>query len=858
MNTHTQDCWQALLAQIAAAQGSSQEPKAALVLLPFSQLLPIASKLWAQQHPSGLLPRFETTQSWVQKLPPLTGAAAPSAEDFQFDIAQDSLRARDLLTQTGFKEQSEQLYPTLLDYAKALAQLARALAPATRAAWAADLHLRLEEIAPKLPSDHRNYERALLGIALEWVARSNFHSDVLFTPVAAADWSQLLVVQGLQQDNFAQNLSGFWQAAGKSTQQINFSPALDMQSPQLGQVQSYCVHSSQELLHSSAQLAIELLQSGQRPVALISQDRHISRQMRALLAKQGLRIRDETGWKLSTTHAAGSIFSLLQAALAPQSSAAQLAWLKAALGPGHAPLLALESYIYKEKTLASLVKPATAATQKIASTCAELLASITQLAQLLSGRQRLGDWQQRLFSALQLHGLAEQLEADAAGSACLQALQAPSSNARTLSLAQFVAWARDVLEGQNYNPAQAADPDIVFLPLEQMLGREFAAVLLPGADSERLPLYKARLNIFSPKQMEVLGLPNAQTQATILQQAWLQAACNPALHALWAQSEDGQERSASPLLLAWQQVHGAHNTAITPQMRDLQAAVQLPPQAQAGDLRVTHISASGYEALRNCPYLYFAKNLLKLQPTEELDEEPTSRDWGNFVHATLLQFHETRKAASALPDAQLLAQCAAQQMQILATQQGNSNLATLLLPYEYSWPKLAANYLEWLAQAENEGWRFESGEFLPADAPQLPLADGSVLQLRGSIDRLDVGQPAQQRLLDYKTGSSSKLTSKVNSIYEDTQLPFYALLLGKEAQENLSAAYLNLREDEAKLIEHPAIADAASALAEGLVADISRIHAGTPMQALGAEENVCGYCEMRGLCRKDFWPAQAA
>ena len=855
MNTHTQDCWQALLAQIAKAQGGSQQPKAALVLLPFSQLLPIASKLWAQQQPTGLLPRFETTQSWVQKLPPLSGAVAPSAEDFQFDIAQDSLRARDLLTQTGFKDQSEQLYPTLLDYAKALAQLARAQAPAARAAWAANLR---EQLPQTLPSEHNDYERALLAIALEWVARSNFHSDVLFSPIAGADWSQLLVVEGLQEDHFAQNLGNFWQAAGKTTQQINFSPTLNMQSPQLGQVQSYCVHSSQELLHSTAQLAIELLQNGQRPLALISQDRHISRQMRALLAKQGLRIRDETGWKLSTTHAAGSIFSVLQAALAPQSSAAQLAWLKAALGPEHAQLLALESYIYKEKTLASLDKAATAATQKIAGTCAELLSSITQLAQLLSGRQRLGDWQQRLHSALQLHGLAQALEADDAGSACLQALQAPSSNARSLSLAQFVAWARDVLEGENYSPAQAADPDIVFLPLEQMLGREFAAVLLPGADSERLPLYKPRLNVFSPKQMEVLGLPNAQTQAAILQQAWLQAACNPRLHALWAKSEDGQERSASPLLLAWQQVHGAHNSAIAPQMRDLQAAAQLPPQAQAGDLRVTHISASGYEALRNCPYLYFAKNLLKLQPTDELDEEPSSRDWGNFVHATLLQFHEARRASSALPDTELLAQCAAQQMQILAAQQGNNNLATLLLPYEYSWPKLATHYLEWLAQAESEGWRYENGEFLPADAPQLPLADGSVLQLRGSIDRLDLGTPAQQRLLDYKTGNSLKLTSKVKSIYEDTQLPFYALLLGAAAQENLSAAYLNLREDEAKLIEHPAIGDAAQALKAGLVADISRIHAGTPMQALGAEENVCGYCEMRGLCRKDFWPAQAA
>ena len=859
MNKHTQDCWQALFAQLAALQAGSAQPGSCMVLLPFGQLLPIAGKLWAQQQPTGLLPRFATTQTWAQNLPPLTGVQAPGAEDFQFDMAQDSLRARDLLTQTGLQAQSEHLYPQLLAYAQPLAQLARAQAPATRAAWADNLRLNLPAT---MPSEHNRYERALLAIALEWVAHSNYHSDVLFSSAAGAGWSQLLLVQGLQQDTLAQNVAAYWQTAGKTTQAWDFSPALDWQSPQLGQVRSYALHSSADLLHSSAQLALELVQDGQRPVALITQDRHISRQMRAVLAKQGLRIRDETGWKLSTTHAAGTIFSVLQAALAPHSSAAQLAWLKAALGPAHAALLALEGYIYKEKTLASLDKPATAAAQKIAALCAELLPSITQLAQLLSGRQRLDDWQQRLYSALQLHGLAAQLEADDAGSACLQALQAPSSNSRSLSLVQFAAWVRDVLESGNYLPTQPADCDIVFLPLAQMLGRDFAAVLLPGADSERLPLYQPKLTVFSPAQLALLGLPDAQAQAATLQQAWLQAACNPTLHALWAQVEDGQERSASPLLLAWQQVHGVQTAPLEPHMRKIDAAAQLPPQAEAGDLRITHISASAYEDLRNCPYRYFAKNLLKLRPTDELEEEPDQQDWGNFVHATLLHFHQARQNPSALPqalaDAELLAQSAAQQMQTLVAQQSNSSMAALLLPYAYSWPKLAANYLEWLAGAEAEGWRFQNGEFQAPNPPQLPLADGSAVQLRGTIDRLDAKLPSEQRLLDYKTGDAKKLMRKVASIYEDTQLPFYALLLGDDAAADLGAAYLAVREGETTLIPHPAITEAAQALAQGLIDDLSRIHAGTPMQALGAEDDVCGHCEMRGMCRKDFWPAQAA
>ena len=59
---------------------------------------------------------------------------------------------------------------------------------------------------------------------------------------------------------------------------------------------------------------------GERPVALIAQDRVLVRRVRALLERAGVRIADETGWKLSTTRAGASVMSLLQAAR-PDASA---------------------------------------------------------------------------------------------------------------------------------------------------------------------------------------------------------------------------------------------------------------------------------------------------------------------------------------------------------------------------------------------------------------------------------------------------------------------------------------------------------------------------------------------------------
>ena len=44
----------------------------------------------------------------------------------------------------------------------------------------------------------------------------------------------------------------------------------------------------------------------------------------------------------------------------------------------------------------------------------------------------------------------------------------------------------------------------------------------------------------------------------------------------------------------------------------------------------------------------------------------------------------------------------------------------------------------------------------------------------------------------------------------------------------------------------------AAQLYEGMAHDLARIAAGEPLPALG-EGSVCGWCDARGLCRKDFW-----
>ena len=62
---------------------------------------------------------------------------------------------------------------------------------------------------------------------------------------------------------------------------------------------------------AAAAQVLDHLGRGERPVALVAQDRVLVRRVRALLERAGARIADETGWKMSTTRAGASVMALL-------------------------------------------------------------------------------------------------------------------------------------------------------------------------------------------------------------------------------------------------------------------------------------------------------------------------------------------------------------------------------------------------------------------------------------------------------------------------------------------------------------------------------------------------------------------
>jgi ATP-dependent helicase/nuclease subunit B len=134
----------------------------------------------------------------------------------------------------------------------------------------------------------------------------------------------------------------------------------------------------------------------------------------------------------------------------------------------------------------------------------------------------------------------------------------------------------------------------------------------------------------------------------------------------------------------------------------------------------------------------------------------------------------------------------------------------------------------------------------------LSLANNRTLVLEGRLDRVD--QHKQDdcfAVLDYKTLSVAQLKKKLGTLGEDIQLPVYAKLLGDKVG---AAAYLSL--DKEKVSADVGIESDIDQLTEDVIQRLCHVFAmlydGAKLRAQGIEQD-CEFCEMRGLCRKDYW-----
>ena len=210
-----------------------------------------------------------------------------------------------------------------------------------------------------------------------------------------------------------------------------------------------------------------------------------------------------------------------------------------------------------------------------------------------------------------------------------------------------------------------------------------------------------------------------------------------------------------------------------------QSATELPPAAEPTEQRRPALSPSRASDFKQCPLLY------RFRAVDKIPETPSKAQVrGTLVHAVLERLF-------ALP----------------AEQRVPAKAKELLDPV---WAELSEQNPEWTVLFEEDGgadaanWPAAAGELLDtyfgledpsALEPQaceqrVETELGSGVRLRGYIDRVDVAETGEVRIVDYKTGAAPREIGEVKAMF---QMKFYALVLWRlrgEVPHQLKLLYL--------------------------------------------------------------------
>lgn len=604
---------------------------------------------------------------------------------------------------------------------------------------------------------------------------------------------------------------------------------------------------------AGAQTIIDWLQAGRTNIAIVAQDRVVARRIRALLERAQIVVADETGWKLSTTRAASAIAAWLELVAARAETVGLLDFLKspfvfAALEDKDDLVMHSEMALHRANVLSGWEAAADALTA--IPPAQRMIRLLAQQASGFAGRKTLCDWIAATNQTLDALGMRTALQADAAGSQLIQLLQDISQDCvqvgHTFSFSEWRAFLNLQLEAQAFVQLNL-DKRVVMLPLNGARLRAFDAVLMVGADAEHLPSQPKETLFFANVVRRELGLATRESrQRQQLRDVTELLSANDCVVLSWQAHKNGEPNPVSPwierleLCLARAGVApiAKHDLQIAP--RALQAAPVCMPAPSAAQLLPKKLSASGYNSLVACPYQFFATRMLGLSGIDELSDMPEKRDYGDWLHQILAQFHQ----AGAVPASERAALLQQISDQVFAHELDKSAAA---LGYYARWQKAMPAYLDWMAERESQGWHFVLGE--EKFEKVLRWADGEIT-LHGRVDRMDENARGERVVLDYKSTNQLALRDKLKH-GEDHQLPFYGLL----SDTPLSAALyipLEASKDKIKEVEAPQFDTWQQTLSEQIVHNMQAIAQGAPLPATGPEP-VCQYCDVRGLCRKGAW-----
>ena len=481
------------------------------------------------------------------------------------------------------------------------------------------------------------------------------------------------------------------------------------------------------------------------------------------------------------------------------------------------------------------------------------LRRIQQAARLLNHHKKysLSNWLLALQQSLQVLAIDGGWQQDEAGSQLLTQLQLWQTElAQEVSLFSFATWRRWLaqrLDEMTYRDTDIDSP-VRLTHLAATRWRNFDAVIVLGADADHLPAVSSGGRWFNDAVRSSLKLPTLAMRALQQRDDLLcLLAMNERVLVTWQQSRNGEAGLLSPFL---EMLRDRHQQKFADDLSDKKLASLLLAEQQIFTCAVTahenaspvlphtmlpnKISISAYASLVACPYQYYARYVLRLNELDEVSEALEKRDYGSRVHEVLHCFHQQypRLQNHALDTLEAALRHLSQQ--VFADLLQHDFLANAWLT---RWFKALPAYLAWQLAGEADGWQYLDSEM----KFEQPLA---AVKLYGRIDRLD-GKAEARQVIDYKLQTAQSLRDKLSEPGEDVQLACYAY-----AYQAQSAVFVSIDGDEVKTVSaKQEIAELAQLNVDRLNLIMAQLAAGAPAIANGIEA-VCGYCEMRGLCRK--------
>lgn len=641
------------------------------------------------------------------------------------------------------------------------------------------------------------------------------------------------------------------------------------------------VHSLEEEASAVAQQVLDALARGASSVALVALDRLTARRARALLERAQVLVRDEAGWKLSTTNAAAVLMRWFDLVLDDFYWRDVLDWLKSTFTLAGRPHKAQEVAFIEQAIRASGALQGARALHAAVHSAAcpdeqshVRAGALEVLSQLQTHRHAamhsaaaLGVHVSALSSALDALGMRTALQADAVGRAVLQQIEALTLSVEANAATHAATPRLSTLEwrsllAQCFEQAafvdEAVHSPVVMVSLEATVLRAFEVAVLIGADASHLPsAHESTLFMANPVRAE-LGLTTRETARRLeAQQLALLLRHAPQVVATWRVHRNGEPNALSPWLERLRFVlrqARAMDLCAEPQRAAMlvQGVPQSRPAPRAGVLLPRQVSASAAQSLVHCPYQFYARRLLGLREQEDLIEMPDKRDFGDALHEVLRRFH-AHWGEAAFHEHTPIDVAASLRQHARAVFEPQLARTPALLAFARRFEGLIPGYVAWLQQQCREGWRWRAGELKRSRIAV--LRDGTQVELTGRIDRVDVHQDGQVQLIDYKARAATALQQGLKQPGEDVQLPFYGALLEPPAQGAQYLSFDRAKEDESGVQSVPPkqpFAPLTAAVLQRLHNDLQRVREDAPLPAIGAD-SVCEVCEMRGLCRRDYW-----